>query len=206
MESMAEITVTVTNLTNNQPLSPPAVILHEGTYSLWQSGSAASDELELLAESGNPADVITAAQAHSGVATSMAGTAVIMPGTSSTIVLELKTSELNQLSLATMLVNTNDAITGALAVDVSELALNDTLSLHSLVYDAGTEANTETLESVPGPAAGGEGYNASREGDSNKVSIHPGVITASDGLSTSALNFSHAFDNPAALITISRSQ
>jgi len=40
--------VTVTNLTNAQPLSPPAVVLH-GDDTLWQIGDVASVELEALA-------------------------------------------------------------------------------------------------------------------------------------------------------------
>jgi hypothetical protein len=44
--------VTVTNLTNAQPLSPVAVILHaEGN--LWTLGESASVELETMAEGGD---------------------------------------------------------------------------------------------------------------------------------------------------------
>lgn len=56
--------VTVTNLTNGQPVSPPAVVLHsEGT--LWEVGAVASVELERIAEVGDSADFLTLGDALS---------------------------------------------------------------------------------------------------------------------------------------------
>jgi len=72
-----------------------------------------------------------------------------------------------------------------------------------MAYDAGTEANSETAATIPGPAAGGEGYNSTRD-DRDTVGGHPGVISADDGLTGSALDASHRFDNPVARITITR--
>ncbi len=46
--------------------------------------------------------------------------------------------------------------------------------------------------------------NAIGDDVNNFVSIHRGVITALDGLTTSALNESHRFDNPAIRINIRR--
>jgi hypothetical protein len=71
------------------------------------------------------------------------------------------------------------------------------------VYDAGTEANDEEAANVPDPAAGGEGFNASRN-DVDWVRIHPGVISSEDGLTGSALIGSHRFDNPVIKLTLTR--
>jgi len=38
------------------------------------------------------------------------------------------------------------------------------------------------------------------------VLVHAGVISVDDGLTTSALNESHRFDNPVVRITITRTQ
>ena len=71
------------------------------------------------------------------------------------------------------------------------------------VLDAGTEANSEAAGTIPGPADGGEGYNAERD-DADLVSFHPGVVSADDGLMMSALTSAHRFDNPAVKLSITR--
>jgi len=57
---------------------------------------------------------------------------------------------------------------------------------------------------VPGPAAGGEGFNVTRDDLVDRVTVHAGVVTRDDGLSTSALDVSHRFDNPVARIVVTR--
>ena len=98
-----------------------------------------------------------------------------------------------------MLVNTNDGFIGLNGVDISELGIDESLVLYARVYDAGTEANTETAATVPGQ--GGEGMNAARD-DRDFIA----VVSQDDGLATSALDASHRFDNPAARIVITRIQ
>jgi hypothetical protein len=71
-------------------------------------------------------------------------------------------------------------------------------------WDAGTEANSEASGTIPGPADGGEGYNATRDDLVNFVAIHRGVISADDGLNSSILDESHRFDNPVARVMIER--
>ena len=53
-----QFTVTATNLTNNQPLSPLAVVIHNVGFEGWEPGISATDGLEVLAESGDPADFL----------------------------------------------------------------------------------------------------------------------------------------------------
>lgn len=72
-----------------------------------------------------------------------------------------------------------------------------------ILAEGGTEANSETAVSIHGPAGGGEGFNAARD-DSDVIVVHPGVITSSDGLTTSALDESHGWRNPVALIEVTR--
>ena len=196
----ATFEVEIVNTTHAQPLSPPAVLLHNATVVTWQVGAPASESLEVLAEDGNPEDLV----AQDTMIDSVAGSTIIEPGDSVTLTVE---GELNDLFLtvASMLVNTNDAFTGTAGWYVGMLEIGQSEELLAPVYDAGTEANTETAATVPGPAAGGEGFNAARD-DVNFVAHHPGVVTQADGLTGSALEGIHRFDNGAMLVTVTRAQ
>ncbi|SES93938.1 spondin domain-containing protein [Thalassotalea agarivorans] len=192
--------VSVTNLTNAQPLSPIALVLHsEGN--LWQVGEPASEALELLAESGDNSEVLALSVAQ----VNASGSGVIMPGGNEVIMLSGEDVSAGYLSVATMLVNTNDAFTGLNAIDVSMLEVGESISMVAGSYDSGTEGNIETAASIPGPAGGGEGFNAERD-DVDFVAMHQGVVSADDGLSTSALTEQHRFDNPTISVTITRTE
>lgn len=191
--------VTMTNTTHNQPLSPPAVILSATGRYAWDLGLPASDGLEVLSESGSPSAFVAA---FDGLV-SATGAEVIMPGQSVTLSLTTDADEPLALTVVSMLVNTNDGFTGVTAWPVSHLARDGLISVLAPIYDAGTEANMETADSVPGPAAGGEGFNALRD-DVDFVSRHPGVVTADDGYDASVLDQSHRFDNGAMAIAVTR--
>lgn len=197
-------TVAVTNLSSNQPFSPVAAVLHKSGYNGFALGGMASNGLEQLAEGGDNSAFITEAGANNKVLESASGVGIITPGGSESLqVLGLSTKP--RLTLASMLVNTNDAFIGLNDVDLSELGRDESLVLHARVYDAGTEANSETVATIPGPAAGGEGFNAARD-DRDFIAIHPGVVSQDDSLTTSALDASHRFDNPGAKIVITRTE
>lgn len=204
--AMASFDVTVTNLTNGQPLSPIAVIAHQSGYSVFAVGAAATVGLETLAEGGDNSALIAEADADMNVAASGSGAAPIGPAGSETVTIEVLESDLPslQISVSTMLVNTNDAISGLNGVDVSGLAEGDAWMSRAIVYDAGTELNTELAAEIPGPAGGGEGFNAARNDRDDRVTMHTGVISQDDGLMTSALTGQHRFDNPAMMVRIER--
>ena len=204
--AMASFDVTVTNLTNAQPLSPLAVIAHQDGYAVFAIGSPATAGLETLAEGGDNSMLIMEADADANVLATGSGTAPIGPAGSETVSIEVLESDVANLrfSVSTMLVNTNDAISGLNGVDVSGLAEGDTWTGRSIVYDAGTEADTEAAGTIPGPADGGEGFNATRDDSDDRVTMHAGVITQDDGLATSVLTGQHRFDNPAIQVRIER--
>ncbi len=206
--AMATLEVTVSNLTNAQPLSPIAVIAHTDAYRVFNVGEPASLELEVLAEAGDNADLISAADSNADAIATAGGTSPIPPGGSETINITVLESELAnlQLSTMTMLVNTNDAISGLNAIDISALAVGDVLMQRTVAYDAGTEANTETASTIPGPAAGGEGFNAIRDDHLVAVAMHTGVVSAPGGLSSSDLGEGHRFDNPVVGFRVERVQ
>ncbi|NNC65679.1 MAG: hypothetical protein HKN84_12905 [Gammaproteobacteria bacterium] len=203
---MTTFEVTTTNLTNAQPLSPAAVIAHQSGYSVFEIGTPATIGLEVLAEDGTTSALIAGARASAAVVATATGAAPIGPAGSETIAIDVPTSELSGLTLSTsmMLVNTNDAITGINGVDVSSLAVGDSVTLRSIAYDAGTEANTEAAVHIPGPAGGGEGFNGARDDVADRVAMHSGVVSQDDGKPTSDLTGQHRFDNPVAAIRIER--
>lgn len=195
-----EYTVKVVNLTTAQPMSPIAVVLHnEGK--LWEIGAPSSVALEHLSEGGDN----TAVLAENMVMSGQSGVGLLPPGMSETITISIEDIMPKNISVATMLINTNDAFTGITAMDVSNLAVNESISLLTSSYDSGTEINSELKTTMPGPVSQGqgEGFNEMRN-DVDYVAMHPGVVSKDDGLTQSALTQDHRFDNPTLSITITR--
>ncbi len=194
--------VTMTNLSNSQPLSPMAIVLHSQSYNGWTIGEPAGDGLEQLAEGGDNSQFLSDAAAV-GIISTQSGDGVLSPGGSQSIDVAVNALSDLQLTVATMLVNTNDAFSGKRGVDLNALALGEQVMMTLPVYDAGTEGNNELAGTIPGPADGGEGFNVARD-DVNVVSRHPGVVSNIDGYTDSVLDESHRFDAPVAQLVIRR--
>lgn len=205
---MATFDVTVLNLTNAQPLSPIAVISHGDDYSFFSVGAPASAGLEEMAEGGDNTALLAEANADPAIVAATSGAAPIAPGASETVTVTVLDSQRPglQLSVATMLVNTNDAFTGLNSRALETLAVGDSVTINSIAYDAGTEADSEQAIHIPGPAGGGEGFNTARDDEGDRVSMHSGVVSQNDGLATSDLSEQHRFDNPVARIRIERTR
>ena len=201
VNTSASYEITLTNLTASQPIAPVAVILHTSGYSTGILGGVASMALEKLAEGGDNAQLLSEAAAHSAVLALQGGAGLLMPAASEIITTTVSDRANLELSIVGMLVNTNDGFAALHGLNVSNLGLGESQVVMLAVFDAGTEANVETAATLPGQ--GGVGFDAARN-DVNVISIHRGVVTAGDGLSTSALNESHRFDNPAVSIKIRR--
>jgi hypothetical protein len=191
----------VTNTSYAQPLSPLAVILHDGDYRGWALGDASSIALEELAEGGDNAAFLSAAN----VMETISGSGVLLPGANEVLEATIDEASVIEFTLASMLVNSNDAFIGVTGEDISTLAVGETRTLWVPVFDAGTEANMELPGSIPGPADGGEGFNEARD-DTDYVARHPGVVTTADGYAESVLNESHRFDAPVAMLAVTRTE
>jgi len=196
-----EFTITFSNLTAGQPLSPLSVIAFDETPP-WKFGETASFGLEMIAESGANEEYLSDENALASVSAEGG----IGPGETTSVTLLVDAQDVLNLSFAAMLGNTNDAFTGLSSVDVSTLEVGSSISRTTPAYDAGTEANTETADTVPGPAAGGEGFNEIRDDIADMITMHPGIVSNQDGLSTSALGAELKFDNPVSKIVITRTQ
>lgn len=172
-----DLSITITNLTHGMAFTPVLVAAHDASGNLFDVGAAASANLQAMAEGG----------ALTGLQTDLASS-----------------SSQTRITVVSMLVNTNDAFAGLRSIDVSGLTSGESMTFSSNAYDAGTELNSESLGTMPGPADGGEGFNAARTDIINLVRSHGGVVTVDDGLSSSVLDQSHRFDNPGMIVTITR--
>lgn len=196
--STSEYSILITNLTHSQPLSPPVAIIHEKNFKLWSIGEQASYALELMAEGGNGSDLTTL---HSE-SSQYLGTSPLFPGETIEFNLNPEDTDLTHLSIAGMLVNTNDAFSGLNSVELEHLKSGQSIVYYSHIYDAGTELNSELVGTIPGPSDGGEGFNPARDDVTSVVTFHGGLVTADDNYSLSTLSVADKFDNPALRIVI----
>ena len=199
-----EFEVTLTNLTEGVPgeggqiFSPPILITHGYGFSIGASGEPASAALTALAETGDHVPLFELATKSSGVET-IAGflpppDGVVLPGESVTAIV-LATSEAHYLSLATMLVQTNDGIVLANALPLVDGKGNpQTITMDLIAYDAGTEDNNELATHVPGPPFHGM-ERAPTEG---------GVIASHTGIGgTADVGVEFGWTEPVARVTVS---
>ena len=202
--AMSAYTIKITNVTNAQPLTPVAVVLHKAGYVAWGIGTAATTGLEKLAEGGDTTDFITEAKADANVLmTDQAGSGAFLPGTSVSVDMTLASDDEMLLTLASMLAKTNDAFAGSQQVDIGSMNVGDSKTIYSHVHDSGTELNTESAGTMPAVSSG-EGFNGARDDINDFVTLHSGVVTMDDGLSTSVLDESHRWLDAAARIDITR--
>jgi len=180
--------VSVTNLTAGQPMSPVLIT----SSSIYHAGESASVGLETLAAGGDNSELLST--------DSVSGSGLLTPSSSETLTID---TQKQTLSIATMLVKTNDAFAGIESYDVASLKVAQSTTLFLNVYDVGTENNDETNTTVPG--LGGEGYNAERE-TVNIVTLHSGIISKNDGLVRSNLSSLEKFNNPALKVVITRTK
>lgn len=193
--------ITIQNLTRNQVITPPLVVVHDADTSLFSVGEPASPELATLAEEGNPMPLMELVETMAGVHDVAAGSGVILPSQSTTVMVESMRGY-QHLSVVGMLATTNDSF---FAVSGIEVPLPPrlyfpgprTMTVMAPAYDAGSEANSESCEFVPGPPCGNHVHDsAEAEGF---VHISNGIHGIGD------LNAADAdWRNPVARVTITR--
>lgn len=201
-----EYEVTIENLTSGQPLSPGVIATHTGKTSLFRVGEAASEGIRLIAENGDPSRAIADLSGNPDVYRVLSTGAPVHrvggPGSSSLTVRIAARANANRISLAVMLVCSNDGFTG-----LSNVRLPGGFQpavYHVAGYDAGTEANQETSESIVdgcgaiGPVALPSDGNA-RPATAETIAHHAGILGVGD-LSPAL----HGWSDPVARITIQR--
>ena len=186
MPAGVEFKVTLTNLTMGVPaqggqiFSPPIFVTHGHGFSIGASGEAASAELTALAETGNHAPLAALAGGSDAVGSVVAFPAppdgVVLPGGSVTTMVSAS-GGMGYLSLATMLVQTNDGIVLGNSLPLFDEDGNPrSFTMDLISYDAGTEDNNELATHVPGPPFGG----MERAPTADVITPHAGIAGTAD--------------------------
>lgn len=159
----ATYTVTVTNLTGGQYLTPPNFAAHTRAVDVFQPGHPASPGVQAVAENGAVpllAAELQAAVDDAGLGVSgVAGDTPIEPGGTRTFEV---TTTTDRLSIVAMVVCTNDGFAGLNAKPLPRRN-GATRTYQVQAWDAGTEINTELrADLVPAPFCGpGDGTDQS---------------------------------------------
>ena len=194
-----EFEVTVTNLTRGQQFTPILVASHKAGVRLFELGRPASPQLKTLAEEGNVAPMTALLLGNPDVREVVNSGALLNPGQSVTQRVRTR-GNFDNVSVAAMLIPTNDAF---FAVNDAEGPdEDDSITVFSPAYDAGTERNDETCASIPGPffvECGGPGGGGAPGGGEGYVHIHAGIHGIGD-LDPAIRDWR----NPVARITIRR--
>ena len=158
VSAQATYEVTITNLTKAQSFTPVLVASHRPGASFGATGSAASSELETLAEDGNIEPLETALSILDDVIDTQSTSGLLAPGASATVTLSAERAR--RISVASMLVPTNDTFLFLNSVPAPRKERTAIFNVDA--YDSGTEVNDELCDSVAGPAqeCGGAGSNA----------------------------------------------
>ncbi len=174
--------VTIENLTKGQPFSPGVIVTHESGARLFEGGKAASAGLKAIAENGDPSVAEAALSGAPGIHEVVATGAPIhrMGGPGSNVMsVEIEASaRARYLSLALMLICTNDGFIGLNTVTLP--GGFEKKVVQAVAYDAGTERNDERSRSIV-DACGAIGPVA-LDVDGNDGTAQGGVVGAHPGI------------------------
>ena len=205
--------VTIANVTAGQPFSPPAAATHKKGFRMFRVGKKASPELELIAEDGKQGPMVTLFMNSKKVTNVVDVGVPLLPAVtsnvtfSSVVSFEIMARRGDRLSIATMLICTNDGFTG---LDAVKLPKKGSVVYWLQAYDGGTEDNTEMGTDIvdacsglgptglPGDPNGNEN-DAVATSPQKKITMHPGIhgggdLTVSD----------HGWSGAVAKVTVTR--
>ena len=194
-DDMATYKITITNLTPGQPIAPVMAATHRAGVSFFRAGDAPTPELASLAEAGNGNPMAAKLMTTPGFGDAQVGADGTAPGQTTTMTITARTG-MDHLSLGAMLGNTNDAFIALRDVELPKD--RQAVTYLADAYDAGSETNSESCSTVPGPACGGEALSPEDSGE-GFVHIHNG-IHGIGGLNAALYDWR----NPAAQIVIKR--
>jgi len=171
--------VKITNLTQAQSFTPILLAAHSPDVRMFFAGTAASPELQALAETGNTAPLAAVLAGLAGVSDMTTSAGLLSRGVTVALMITAGASA-TRLSLAAMLIPTNDAFVGLNTELPHDFA---TKEVYANVYDAGSEWNDELCASIPGPAyseCGGPGGGATIGSGEGAITIHRGIQGVGD--------------------------
>ncbi len=207
--------VTIENLTDGQPFSPPIMMTHNSSLKLFTLGNRSTKAIKSIAENGDNTRMRSKTMRQRAVADAAEGTAPLVPaanpgGTpfSDTASYELKSfGNADRLSAAWMLICTNDGFSGTVGLDLPE-NVGESAYTTTAAYDAGTEINTEDFANIVPPCQGLIGVSSDDPGigmtqkslrERSVVAMHAGINGGDD-----LLPEVHGWDNPVGKITVTR--
>lgn len=194
--------IEVVNLTKGQTFTPLLVVTHKPAIGLFDVGTAASPELEIVAESGmiGPLEALLGTLPNLVQHTNTNG-GLLLPGATTRITVQARGS-FNRLSLVGMLIPTNDTFVG---LDSVPLPRGGMSHAYALAYDAGTEENDQNCANIPGPRCMGQGLSKPADTDEGQVYVGNGFhdLGTDDGMKNEILlPGGYDWRNPVAKITI----
>ncbi len=193
--------VTVENLTTNQTLTPVVAATHKSSFRLFRTGHEASNGIQQLAENGGVPVLADELAGNSKVETvAVIGDGPLAPGTSSTALISTDRRH-RRLSLAAMLICTNDGFAGRSSVRLPG-AVGYERTFYARGYDAGTEINTQAYVDLVPPCDSAGGATASNPelAENGVVRRHAGILDGVGDLSPAM----HGWDEPVMKITVKR--
>ncbi|MGA7690495.1 MAG: spondin domain-containing protein [Jiangellales bacterium] len=154
-EPVSTYRVTIVNTTTGQPFSPPVVATHSRDVDLFEVGERASTEIAAIAQAGDQSGAVALLGSLGDAVTSVEQGAPSRPlagldGPPSVQTVDIEGHPDDVLSLATMLICTNDGFTG---VDSIALPEAGTTVVPLQGYDAGVERNTQRSRDIVDPCS-----------------------------------------------------
>jgi len=211
--AMDEVTVTVRNLTHGVYFTPLIVTAHGEDESLFRVGTEASEALQTMAEGGNIEGLLGEVGGADEDTFDGRDEGLTAPGEAKTARLRVDQEDTPRLSLAAMLLPTNDGFVGLDSIEIPTEP--GTYVYYADGYDAGTEANDEIVNGGgangtpgipmdPGGNEGSGGTGAAEEDHNTRVHVHRGVLgdTDPDGGISDLDSRVHRWMNPVAEVTI----
>lgn len=159
--------VTIYNLTDGQPFTPPVVASHNNRIRIFRRGHRAGNEVQQIAENGNNSFLLAALDGEPRVHDVFQGGGPILPGASMTFELDA-TRRMNRLSWVAMLICSNDGFAGSSSIRLP-VRVGKMRTYRVSGWDAGTEKNTESFSDLvpPCPALTGVATDEMGTGMSN---------------------------------------
>jgi hypothetical protein len=179
-----KVTVEITNLSNALYYTPLLVSAHNRYTHLFQAGSAATANLQAMAEGGNISGLIADLDAAGASSAANPAAGLLAPGASTTATVTMSKGN-RYLSITAMLLPTNDGFVGLDAMKIPKKKGSHTFYLNA--YDAGTEANDEIVNgggapgtpgipADPGGNAGSGAAGVTGADHNTKVHVHRGIV------------------------------
>ena len=177
------LTVTLTNTSASQPMTPPIVILHNAPDAdngarIFEVGQPASSQIVAIAENGNNGPMLDLigyltdqgrVSEHAVGFADPANPGPLLPGMTATVDLDLQSDD-QRMTIVSMVVCTNDGFSAAnahtLSADVSETFVTP-------IFDAGSETNVLSLNYWVPPCSP-DGSDNITDDENGSITMHPG--------------------------------